>query len=110
MARVYKCNVGTEILRFCLEARTLYLARSSFDKDEDMILRRMEEGAAKCALRDLRLEEETSNEAEFQYSAIFHFPAHHKGSSSPPKVHPAPNRPEIHGNLEERADWSRRAA
>lgn len=40
--------------------RTLCLERSSFERAEDMILRRIEEGAAKCALRDLRLEEETS--------------------------------------------------
>ena len=41
-------------------ARTLCLARRSFDSAEDMILRRMEDGAEKWALRDLRREEETS--------------------------------------------------
>ena len=40
--------------------RTLCLPRSSFDRDEDMILRRTDEGASKCALRALRREEETS--------------------------------------------------
>lgn len=40
--------------------RTLYLVRSSLDKGDDMILRRTEEGAEKCALRDLRREDETS--------------------------------------------------
>lgn len=40
--------------------RTLYLVRSSLESEEDMILRLTEEGAAKCALRDLRREEETS--------------------------------------------------
>lgn len=42
--------------------RTWYLLRNSFDSDEDMILRRIEEGAEKCSLRDLRREEETSAE------------------------------------------------
>ena len=41
-------------------ARTLCLPRSSFERAEDIILRRMEEGAEKCALRDLRREEEVS--------------------------------------------------
>ena len=41
-------------------ARTLCLARRSFERAEDMILRRMDEGAEKCALRDLRLDDETS--------------------------------------------------
>ena len=41
-------------------ARTLCLARRSFERAEDMILRRMDEGAEKCALCDLRREEETS--------------------------------------------------
>lgn len=41
---------------------TLCLPRSSFESAEDMILRRMEEGAEKCALRDLRREDETSVE------------------------------------------------
>ena len=40
--------------------RTLYLPRRSFASEDDMILRRTEEGAEKCALRDLRREEETS--------------------------------------------------
>jgi hypothetical protein len=40
--------------------RTLCLARSSFERAEDIILRRMDEGAEKWALRDLRREEETS--------------------------------------------------
>jgi len=39
---------------------TLCLERSSFERAEDIILRRIEEGAAKWALRDLRREEETS--------------------------------------------------
>lgn len=39
---------------------TLYFPRKSFERGEDMILRRTEEGALKCALRDLRREEETS--------------------------------------------------
>lgn len=39
---------------------TLCLLRNSFDSDEVMILRRIEEGAEKCSLRDLRREEETS--------------------------------------------------
>ena len=44
--------------------RTWYLLRNSFDSDDDMILRRTEEGAEKWSLRDLRREEETSAEAE----------------------------------------------
>lgn len=32
---------------------------SSLDKGLDMILRRVDEGALKCALRDLRLDDET---------------------------------------------------
>lgn len=40
--------------------RTLYCVRRSLARAEDMILRRMDEGAEKCALRDLRREEETS--------------------------------------------------
>ena len=40
--------------------RASCLPRSSFDRDEDMILRRTDEGASKCALRVLRREEETS--------------------------------------------------
>ncbi len=39
---------------------TLCLLRRSLERAEDMILRRIEEGAAKWALRDLRREEETS--------------------------------------------------
>lgn len=39
---------------------TLCLPRSSFDRGADIILRRTDEGAAKCALRALRREEETS--------------------------------------------------
>jgi hypothetical protein len=42
--------------------RTLCLLRNSFDNDEDMILRRTEDGAEKCSLRDLRREDETSTE------------------------------------------------
>lgn len=41
---------------------TLCLARSSLERAEDMILRRIEEGAEKWALRDLRREDETSRE------------------------------------------------
>jgi hypothetical protein len=37
----------------------LCLVRTSFERAEDIILLRIEEGAAKWALRDLRLEEET---------------------------------------------------
>lgn len=40
--------------------RVLCLALRSFERPEDIILRRTEEGAEKCALRDLRREEETS--------------------------------------------------
>jgi len=40
--------------------RTLYFARRSFDRADDMIFLRIEEGAAKWALRDLRREDETS--------------------------------------------------
>ena len=40
--------------------RTLYLPRSSFERADDIILRRMEEGAEKWALRAFRREEETS--------------------------------------------------
>jgi hypothetical protein len=40
--------------------RTLCFPRSSFESGEDMILRRTDEGALKCALRALRREEETS--------------------------------------------------
>ena len=36
------------------------MVRSSLLSEEDMILRRIEEGAEKCALRDLRREEEVS--------------------------------------------------
>ena len=39
---------------------TLYFTRSSFERDEDMILRRIDEGAEKCALRDLRRDEARS--------------------------------------------------
>lgn len=39
---------------------TLYLPLSSFEREDDMIFRLMEEGAAKCALRDFRREEEVS--------------------------------------------------
>lgn len=41
--------------------RTLCLPRSSFDRDEDMILRRTEDGAEKCALRAFRREEEITS-------------------------------------------------
>jgi hypothetical protein len=41
--------------------------RNSFDSDDDMILRRTEEGAEKWCLRDLRREEETSMEVENQH-------------------------------------------
>ena len=40
--------------------RTLYFVRRSFDRADDMIFLRIEEGAAKWALRDLRREDETS--------------------------------------------------
>jgi hypothetical protein len=46
--------------------RTWYLLRNSFDNAEDMILRRTEDGAEKCDLRDLRREEETSVEIQDQ--------------------------------------------
>lgn len=46
-----------------MEEHTLCLARSSLDNAEDMIFRRMEEGAEKCALRDLRRDEEVSVQA-----------------------------------------------
>ena len=42
--------------------RTWCLLRNSFDNDEDMILRRTEDGAEKWCLRDLRREDETSTE------------------------------------------------
>jgi hypothetical protein len=47
--------------------RTWYLLRNSFDSDDDIILRRTEEGAEKWCLRDLRREEETSMEVENQH-------------------------------------------
>lgn len=40
--------------------QTLCLFRRSFERADDIILRRIEEGAAKCALRDFRREEEIS--------------------------------------------------
>ena len=48
--------------------RTWYLLRNSFDSAEDIILRRTEDGAEKCSLRDLRREEETSVEIQDQHS------------------------------------------
>ena len=36
---------------------TLYFSRSSFERGALMIVRRTEDGALKCALRDLRREE-----------------------------------------------------
>jgi len=42
---------------------TLCLPRSSFESADDIIFLRIEEGAEKCALRDLRREEETSGES-----------------------------------------------
>jgi len=48
--------------------RTWYLLRNSFDNAEDIILRRTEEGAEKCILRDLRRDEETSVEIQDQYT------------------------------------------
>lgn len=42
--------------------RTLYLPLRSFESGEDMIFRRMEEGAEKCAFRFLRLDEVVSVE------------------------------------------------
>ena len=44
--------------------RTWYLLRNSFDNAEDIILRRTEEGAEKCDLRDLRRDEDTSVEIQ----------------------------------------------
>lgn len=38
----------------------MYLPRSSFESADDIILRRTDDGAVKCALRDFRLEDETS--------------------------------------------------
>ena len=46
----------------------MYFARSSLESEEDMILRLTEEGAEKCALRDLRREEETSVRREGRMS------------------------------------------
>jgi hypothetical protein len=46
--------------------RTWYLLRNSFDSDDDMILRRTEEGAEKWSLRDLRREEDMSVELQNQ--------------------------------------------
>ena len=63
---------------------TLCLLRRSLERAEDMILRRIEEGAAKWALRDLRREEETS---VVQYSQ---YPLQNpKSSSESPKSHPS---------------------
>lgn len=42
--------------------RTWYLLRNSFDNAEDIIVRRTEDGAEKCDLRDLRRDEDTSVE------------------------------------------------
>lgn len=56
-----------------INRRTLCLPRSSFDSGADIILRRIEEGAAKCALRALRREEETSmNIFDHQYGVQSH--------------------------------------
>jgi hypothetical protein len=38
----------------------LYFARSSLESEDDIILRRMDEGAEKWALRDLRRDEDVS--------------------------------------------------
>ena len=48
--------------------RTWYLLRNSFDNAEDIILRRTEDGAEKCDLRDLRREEDTSVEIQDQHT------------------------------------------
>ena len=42
--------------------RTLYFARSSEDNGDDIIIRRTDDGAEKCALRDLRRDEDTASE------------------------------------------------
>ena len=49
--------------------RTWYLLRNSFDNAEDIILRRTDDGAEKCILRDLRREEDTSVETQDQHTA-----------------------------------------
>ena len=66
--------------------RTLYLPRSSRERAEDMIFLRTDEGAEKCALRDLRRDEETSicqseqKHTSSQYSA--------SKQHRPPERHP----------------------
>jgi hypothetical protein len=57
--RINNKHWGIEIL-----PRTLCFPLSSFDSADDIIFLRIEEGAAKCALRDLRREEETSRKEE----------------------------------------------
>jgi hypothetical protein len=47
-------------LRWACRQHTLYFSRSSLLRGALMMLRRMLEGALKCALRDLRLEDEMS--------------------------------------------------
>ncbi len=53
-------SINSRMYPYLLVEHTLYLARSSFDSAEDIIFRRIEEGAEKWALRAFRREEETS--------------------------------------------------
>lgn len=57
--KVPRTTVTTSSLRMGT-ARTLYFLRSSADRGADIRTRRSEEGAWKCARRDLRRELETS--------------------------------------------------
>ena len=83
---------------------TLYLPRSSFASEEDMILRRTEEGAEKCALCDLRREEETSGHRDDKVS-IPELPECTPHPQSIQPIHPNPPlRPiPIHSNSTETA-------
>ena len=67
---------------------TLYLARRSLARVEDMILRRIEDGAEKWALRDLRRDEETSGAGSRQKNCSPH-PHRHPSRNNPiqPKIH-----------------------
>lgn len=66
------------------DGRTECLPRSSLEREEDMILRRTEDGAEKCALRDLRRELDVSSHYR-QHFARYSTPS----QSFRPEVHPS---------------------
>ena len=90
-------------------SRTLCFARSSFESGEDMILRRTDEGALKCALRALRREEETSVNDDDKYFIV----SPSKQSSDPSELYPChpAYRPTKNDNFVQKygysMDWKR---